>query len=105
MKDFYSAVYHIVSQIPYGKVTSYGHIALLTGKPQAARAVGYALRRIPLENHNNIPWHRVINVKARISIRNLPYADVLQKQLLEKEGVIFNEKGETDFSLFGWFPV
>ena len=104
MKNFYEIVYDIVKKIPYGKVTSYGHIALLAGKPQAARAVGYALHSIPLTISKEIPWHRVINAKARISIKNVPCADKLQRTLLENEGLVFNDLDETDFKTFGWFP-
>ncbi|EHL03697.1 putative Alkyltransferase-like protein 1 [Glarea lozoyensis 74030] len=30
---FYYAVYNAIQEIPYGKVTSYGHIARLIGTP------------------------------------------------------------------------
>jgi len=105
VENFYEIVYGIVKKIPYGKVTSYGHIALLAGKPQAARAVGYALHSIPLNYSKEIPWHRVINAKARISIRNVPGADQLQRTLLEDEGIVFNDFDETDFKRYGWFPL
>lgn len=29
---FYTAVYEAIQEIPYGKVTTYGHIARLVGK-------------------------------------------------------------------------
>ncbi len=103
--NFYEKVYKIAMQIPYGNVTTYGHIALLAGKPNAARAVGYALKAIPVKMLNQIPWHRVINAKACISIKSNPEAAVLQKQLLENEGVIFDKNGKTDFKKYGWFPV
>jgi methylated-DNA-protein-cysteine methyltransferase-like protein len=31
-EDFFAAVYQTVQEIPYGKVTSYGHIAKLIGR-------------------------------------------------------------------------
>ena len=37
----------IVSQIPCGKVTTYGHIAALAGWPSHARMVGRTLRYTP----------------------------------------------------------
>ena len=104
-KNFYQKVYKIVKQIPYGKVTTYGHVALIAGSPNASRAVGYALRNIPLENHENIPWHRVINAKGQISIRNVPGADKVQKDLLIKEKVEFDKNDKVDFQKFGWFPL
>ena len=44
--------------IPYGETRSYGQVAAVIGKPQAARAVGQAEKRnqVPLV----IPCHRVI---------------------------------------------
>lgn len=104
MKTFYGKVYDIVKQIPFGKVTSYGHIALLIGKPNAARAVGYALKAIPLELKDEIPWHRVINSKGEISIKNKPGADILQKKNLEEEGIVFENGSKVDLNKFGWFP-
>jgi len=38
--EWFSAVYEAVQQIPYGKCTSYGHIAALLGYPRRARQVG-----------------------------------------------------------------
>ena len=38
--SFFARVYDIVSQIPYGRATSYGQIARLLGSPRAARQVG-----------------------------------------------------------------
>ena len=42
--NFYEQVYAVVRCIPRGQVTSYGRIAKMLGAPNAARAVGYALR-------------------------------------------------------------
>ncbi|HET8865773.1 MAG TPA: MGMT family protein, partial [Gracilimonas sp.] len=39
--DFYTRVYEVVSQIPHGKVTSYGAIARYLGVESGARMVGY----------------------------------------------------------------
>jgi len=103
-KNFFETVYEIVKQIPAGKATSYGQVALLSGKPNTARAVGYALKAIPLNRHYEIPWHRVINTKGYISIRNIPNAHSIQRNLLEKEGIIFCEDGKIDLSKYGWFP-
>ena len=47
-----------VRQIPYGRVTSYGRLARLIGRPGAARAVGGAVGRNPIGIV--IPCHRVI---------------------------------------------
>ena len=54
MKPFYQQVYDIVSQIPRGKVVSYGQIARLLCRPRAAREVGRAMRFCPPD----LPWQR-----------------------------------------------
>ena len=47
-----------VRRIPYGRVTSYGRLARLIGRPGAARAVGGAVGRNPIGIV--IPCHRVV---------------------------------------------
>ena len=42
-KDFFDRVYAVVKKIPYGKVTTYGHIAEACGIKSAARTVGWAI--------------------------------------------------------------
>ena len=61
---FYRRVYEAVRRIPYGEARSYGEIALICGRPGAARAVGSAMShcRLPLI----IPCHRVIGAGRRL---------------------------------------
>ena len=56
--------------------------------------VGYAASAIPQDS--NIPWQRVINYKGGISQRRSVSGGLLQKKLLEKEGIVFNQYGSTD---------
>jgi len=58
MTPFQRQVLHLTIQIPYGHTLTYKEIALLSGNPNAARAVGRveATNPIPLV----IPCHRVI---------------------------------------------
>ena len=63
-KNFYQYVYDLVRQVPPGRVVTYGQVAALLGSPQAARAVGYALRFLPAGSE--VPWHRVINHQGQI---------------------------------------
>lgn len=56
--DWDRAVLAGVSTIPYGRVTSYGRLARLIGRPGAARAAGGAVGRNPIGLV--IPCHRVI---------------------------------------------
>ena len=41
--DFFNKVYNVAKKIPYGKVTTYGHIAEACGIKSSARTVGWAL--------------------------------------------------------------
>ena len=79
--NFYEQVYAVVRLIPAGKVTSYGRIAAMLGSPNAARAVGYALRALKdtgdEPEHVDIPWQRVVNSQGRISIQNREIAAVI----------------------------
>ncbi len=56
--DFEKDVYAATQCIPFGKVATYGQIARAIGRPRAQRAVGNALRKVPIDIV--IPAHRVI---------------------------------------------
>ncbi|ORY60021.1 6-O-methylguanine DNA methyltransferase [Pseudomassariella vexata] len=110
---FFAAVYSAVQEIPYGKVTSYGHIAKLVGTPQRPRQVGLCLKHLSQDtdshfNHDNVPWQRVINSKGIISPRSQPSGAQNQAATLQAEGVVVStgSLGElmVDFSVYGWFP-
>jgi methylated-DNA-protein-cysteine methyltransferase related protein len=100
MIPFYERVYALVRQIPPGNVVTYGQVAALLGTPRAARAVGYALRFLPAGT--NVPWHRVINHRGQISHRTPIESPLLQRLLLEEEGVVFDAEGRVDLSLYRW---
>ncbi|NOR33318.1 MAG: cysteine methyltransferase, partial [Bacteroidales bacterium] len=44
-EGFFDRVYQVVSQIPYGRVTSYGAVARYLGSTGAARMVGWAMNQ------------------------------------------------------------
>jgi methylated-DNA-protein-cysteine methyltransferase-like protein len=99
----YPAIYAVIRRIPRGRVATYGQIAALAGLAGQARLVGYALNALP--DGTAVPWHRVINAEGRISTRrNAPGGGVLQRILLEREGVYFNIGGCVDLTRFGWRP-
>ncbi len=86
--DTFKRIYNIVNVIPSGKVATYGQIAALVGYGMPARIVGFALHGLP--DGYDIPWHRVINSKGKISYSTSRNEhDSLQKKLLENEGVRF----------------
>ncbi|KAK6198543.1 uncharacterized protein RJT21DRAFT_48934 [Scheffersomyces amazonensis] len=120
-KNFHHAVYTVVSKIPYGKVTSYGHIAYLLGKPQNSRQVGSSLKHCHLIlkslrdeltpneredyfNLDTLPWYRVISSVGKISPRSNSSGQFLQADRLRSEGVIVSAGHKIDLDEFGWFP-
>ena len=104
--NFYEQVYAVVRLIPAGQVTSYGRIAAMLGSPNAARAVGYALRALKDSGddpaYTDIPWQRVVNGQGRISIRNREHGAQLQAQLLRSEGVEVSEDLRINLDSFLW---
>lgn len=99
----YPAIYAVVRQIPAGRVATYGQVADLAGLAGKPRLVGYALYRVALADE--VPWQRVVNAKGEISqsiFRN--GSDHLQRNLLEAEGVSFDEQGRIDLKHYRWHP-
>lgn len=95
---FQQRVFQIVAAIPYGKIATYGDVALMAGSPRASRQVGGVLRRLP--KGSKLPWHRVINRKGEISL--IGDDRQRQKSALQAEGVIFNKQGKIDLAVFRW---
>lgn len=93
-------LFQVIHTIPKGKVATYGQVAELAGLPRAARLVGNTLKNLP--RGTKLPWHRVINAAGKISLP-MDGNGKLQKQRLEKEGVVFL-KGKINLRLYGWQP-
>ena len=102
LSEKYLQFYAVVNQIPEGQVATYGQVATLAGYPGQARQVGYALNR--LTDDYDIPWQRVINSKGRVSARADPIFEQIQRQILESEGILFDNKGQIDLSKYQWKP-
>ena len=100
MNKTYERIYSIVNRIPKGKVATYGQIARLAGLAGHARQVGYALNALPDEL--DVPWHRVINAKGEISKRANPVYEQIQRELLEEEGVVFNQDSRLSMTGYQW---
>jgi methylated-DNA-protein-cysteine methyltransferase related protein len=76
---------------------------VLAALPGHARLVGYALHALP--EHTSVPWHRVVNARGGISVgRAHPGGEVVQRALLEAEGVTFEPNGRIDLRRFRWRP-
>jgi methylated-DNA-protein-cysteine methyltransferase related protein len=98
----YLRIYRIVRRIPRGRVATYGQVARLAGLAGHARQVGYALHALPEES--TVPWHRVVNAKGGISTRSTPGAELVQEQLLEREGVRVARNGRVRLEQVLWVP-
>ena len=66
---FHERVYEVVAAVPRGSVASYGDIAGALGSRSVARHVGTALAALPA-HRTDVPWHRIINSRGRISFRS-----------------------------------
>lgn len=98
--DFTKKVIASIKEIPRGKVATYGQIARVAGKPQGSRGVAWILHSSSVTQ--DLPWHRVINSKGKISFPEMTESWVKQKRLLEKEGVEFKDGGAIDLKIFQW---
>lgn len=97
----YPRIYDVVRQVPAGRVTTYGRVAERAGVAGQARLVGYALAAVA--GTSTVPWHRVVNAQGRVSARaEGPGGTVLQRLLLEREGVAFDARGRIDLAAYGW---
>ena len=80
---FYQKVWRACAQIPRGEVRTYGWIARKIGHPNAARAVGQALRRNPFAPR--IPCHRVVGASGELHGYSAPGGLRRKKTLLDNE--------------------
>jgi len=97
--EFTKNVIKLIQNIPKSKVLTYGRIAKLAGNPKAARQVSWILHSSTKKY--NLPWHRVINSKGLITLKNeLDKQD--QKFLLMKEGVKFCKEYQIDLASSLW---
>ena len=90
------AIYQVISQIPRGRVASYGDIAKMAGLPGYARYVGYLLKSVPIDT--SLPWHRVVRSDGTIPQKTF----VKQKPKLMAEKVVL--KGQKVSQALFWNP-
>ena len=81
MEKLFERIWDLVRQVPFGKVTTYGRLALLAGNPRLARAGGYALHSAPAD----VPCHRVVNRLGELSPAFSPMGRESHRLLLEKQ--------------------
>ena len=100
-QSYREKVYEIVNLIPVGRVMTYGQIADILGEGYTARTIGYVMHAADTAN---VPWQRVINSQGACSTGRMTIPVNLQQELLETEGIVFNEKGRCDLDKYRWFP-
>jgi methylated-DNA-protein-cysteine methyltransferase related protein len=102
--NFFELVYDVVRQIPKGRVTSYGAIAVALGAKSSSRMVGWAMNG----SHRikpKVPAQRVVNRQGLLTGRvHFDYPEQMQ-ELLEKEGVKVKDNQVVDFDKKFWDPV
>ncbi len=85
-KGFKDRVYELVSQIPPGRVMTYGDIAAICGSAHAARIVGGLAHFGPVD----LPWQRVVNRRGGLA-SGFYGGKSGHKRALEAEGIKINE--------------
>jgi len=101
--DWTDDIVCVVRSIPFGKVTTYGLIAQMIGKPGAARVVGWVLNQC--HSDPSIPCHRVVNRMGMLSGKaHFPTTETMQ-ELLESEGILVENDQIINFQFHLWNPT
>lgn len=98
--DNVSKLLAVILRIPKGTVATYGQIAKLAGLSRNARQVGTVLKGLP--DDSRVPWHRVVNTQGKISDRGDSAFVGLQRQMLESEGIEFDDHNKLKLSTCQW---
>ena len=101
--SFFDLVHEVARQIPKGRVTSYGAIAVALGTKLSARMVGWAMLSGPIAE-KPVPTHRVVNRNGLLSGRHHYNPPEKMQLLLEKEGVVVKDNKVVDFKKLFWDP-
>lgn len=97
--NFSERVYELVTQIPLGRVMTYGQIAALCGSPRSARIVGGVAHYGPEE----LPWHRVVNKQGGLA-SIFPGGRIEQAARLMAEGIAASAEYGVDVDALIWWP-
>jgi len=86
----------VVSRVPVGRVTTYGDVARMAGRPGAARAVGTIMARA---SRPGLPYHRIIAAGGALG----GYSDLATKRaLLAAEGIEVGRTRIRGFERLRW---
>jgi len=98
--NYRERVYKIVRCIPRGRVMTYGQLAEILGDGYTPRTVGFAMHGAD----KGTPWHRVINAQGACSTGRVVLPHDKQQQMLEAEGITFDERGRCNLGKYLWIP-
>jgi len=96
---FRERVWEILSHVPKGRVVTYGQLALLAGRPRAARQVGW----IAHAGGGHLPWHRVVNRAGGLA-SGYQGGRAGHGRDLSREGVRFRKDLTIDVRRYQWWP-
>ena len=96
---FEESVWHALTLIPLGRVTTYGAIAACLNT-RAVRAVGTAVGKNP--NAPEVPCHRVVRADGAIGQYSGGEGVATKIALLEAEGIVIREGRVVDFDRVLW---
>ncbi len=97
--DFTQRVLSVVRRIPVGRVSTYGDVAALAGRPRAARAVGNIMRTC---GRRDVPCHRVIAAGGRLG--GYGGSEALKRSLLVAESIVVSGSHVRELDRVRWRP-
>ena len=92
---FKRRVIQVLRRIPPGRVVTYGDVAVMAGRPRAARAVGNLMRTIRIPG---LPYHRVVAAGGRVG--GYGAFPQMKVSLLVSEGLTITRGRIRRFSLY-----
>lgn len=85
--------------VPRGRVVTYGEVALLAGRPHAAREVGW----IAHAGGEGIPWQRVVNRLGGLAAGYIGGVSG-HRRALRRDGVEVGPAFRVDLGRYLWWP-
>lgn len=99
-RSFRDEIERLMSQVPSGRVTTYGDLAALAGHPAASRVVG----GIAHYGDPSLPWHRLVNRFGGLASGYWGGREA-QADLLAHEGIACEEYKVIEFEERRWRPL
>ena len=96
-RSFAATVLSVVRRIPPGRVSTYGDVAKMAGRPLACRAVGNIMREC---RDRGVPCHRVVGAGGAIG----GYGGNIEikRSLLRAEGIVVVGRRIRSFQTARW---